>query len=118
MYYRNESRMDPHREPQVRPTRSSVACRAVSRWVTVFVATVSAFAIAGCYTVRAIPLRQIDDYPSRETASQVTVAAEPFRDKACAKVFNHRLNRKGFLPVLIVGMVRRATCGRQGYQSQ
>lgn len=102
MCYHSECRIHTGREREVRPTRSGVACGASSRWATVFVATVSAFATTGCYTVRPIPLRQIGEYPSRETLSHMTVAAEPFRDKACAKVFNHRLNNKGFLPVLIV----------------
>ena len=102
MCYRSECRVHPRREQKVRPTRSSVVCGAVSRWATVFVVATSAVAVAGCYTVRPIPLRQIGEYPTREIISHVTVAVEAFRDKACAKVFNHRINDKGFLPVLIV----------------
>ncbi len=102
MYYHSECRMHSRPEREVRPTRSRVACGAVSRWATVFAIAMSTFATAGCYTAKPIPLRQISEYPVRETVSHVTVAAEPFRDRACEKVFNHRLNNKGFLPVLIV----------------
>lgn len=102
MYCHSARRVLLRHGRELRPIRKSVAPRPESRWATGCVLAVSIFATTGCYTVRSVPLRKIDQYPSRETVSQMTVAAEPFRDRACAKVFNHRLNNKGFLPVLIV----------------
>lgn len=102
MYYHSDCRIHSRPQREVRPTRSGVACGAVSRWATVFAVGMSTFATAGCYTAKPIPLRQISEYPVRESVSHVTVAAEPFRGRACAKVFNHRINDKGFLPVLIL----------------
>ncbi len=90
--------------------RRRCVCRALSvaagavvghRAIAIMIA-LSAVGATGCYSARSVPVRLIDEYPSRENVSRVTVAAEPFRGNQCAKVFNHWITWKGFLPMLIV----------------
>ena len=57
---------------------------------------------AGCSAVKPIPVREVADYPNCQNVSNVRVAADAFRAPRTRKTFNHGINEKGFLPVLIV----------------
>lgn len=98
----DERRMHPSQGRDLRPTPGGMAPTVVSRMTITLVAVTSILGSAGCYTVKPIPLRQIDEYPVRESVSDVTVAVEALRDRACEEVFNRRLSSKGFVPVLVV----------------
>lgn len=80
------------------PTRKRLGtnmCRVLACWCLAIMS-------AGCYTVRPIPLREMDEYSCREKVGDVTIAAEAFVGRHSADVFNHDVNEKGFLPVLVL----------------
>lgn len=60
--------------------------------------------MASDYTIKPVEVLPIDSYPSRISADDITVAADPYpNDKKSSKVFDvEHLNSKGFFPVHII----------------
>ncbi len=108
MYYHNELELqhcEMHGGLRANNWHSSLFGCSIKRWncrrARVIVSLVL-LPLSGCATIKPIPVRPLEDYPNRMSISEVSVAVEAFHAPQTAKVFNHRINDKGFLPVLLV----------------
>ena len=91
--------LDAGSQPNVRAAVRSECCRI---WANTALLAAVFWGPAGCSTAKPIPVREMTEYPNRRSISTVSVAAEAFHAPQTRKVFNHGINEKGFLPVLIV----------------
>lgn len=64
----------------------------------------TALAATGCasYHPRALSVRLVDEYANTVALENVRVAGDPFDNTTSKRILNRSVNRKGYVPVLIV----------------